>query len=77
MQYLATGVIYNYYYYYIIIIIFFHKGAVWHNFPQQSHSGTELVVKDWPRNAKDRDGGCKNRISSPNMEIVDFMQESD
>ncbi|KAH3809425.1 hypothetical protein DPMN_137794 [Dreissena polymorpha] len=41
----------------IAILLFVHTGAVRRNFPQQSNNLTEIVVKDWLRYAKDRDGG--------------------
>lgn len=48
-----------------------HTGAVRRNFPMQPYSDTEIVVKDWLRNAKDRDGGRKNRMPS------NIVQDSD
>ena len=52
-------------------------GAARRNFPQSVNSEVEFYVKEWLRNAKDREGGRKRRMKPAAAAAVDMLEDED
>ena len=83
-------VYYYYIYIYIYLYSFFHTpdlvtftetsfvtctGAVHRNFQQMPNSETEMYIKDWLRNAKDRGGGRQKRMTTMDVDNMDMQYD--
>jgi len=77
-------------YIYIYLYSFFHTpdlvtftetsfvtctGAVHRNFQQMPNSETEMYIKDWLRNAKDRGGGRQKRMTTMDVDNMDMQYD--